>query len=102
MTSVDIPVSLWCWTGAQATAGVQEGPAGLPVLAVYLDPVNLVLTVPPFPSGPIVMARFLRELSRASARMADELEPLIQRPRQGGAHRAVANGPGAESEEGRQ
>lgn len=87
MTSVDVPVSMWCWPGPRSAAGMQEGPAGEPVLAVFLDPVNLVLTVPPFPTGATVTARFLRELARAAARMADELDPTSVRL--GGAHRAA-------------
>jgi hypothetical protein len=92
MTSTELPVSMWCWPGPRAAAGAQEVPAGEPVLAVFLDPVNLVLTVPPFPNGPVVMARFLRELARAAAHVAADLDPMEDR-RPGGAHRAVDSGP---------
>lgn len=89
MTSTEIPVGIWCWPGPHAVAGVQQGLAGLPVLAMFLDPVNLVLTSPPFPNGPVVMARFLRELARAASRMAIELDPAGGPFRDGGAHRAL-------------
>ncbi len=86
MTSTEVPVSMWCWPGPRAAAGVQAGPAGEHLLAVFLDPMNIVLTVPPFPTGPAGMARFLRELARAAFSMAAELDPPA---RAGGAHRAV-------------
>lgn len=85
MTSTEVPVSMWCWPGPRAAAGVQVGPAGEHVLAVFLDPVNIVLTEPPFPTGAAEMARFLRELARAASRMAAELDST---GRVGGAHRA--------------
>lgn len=85
MTSVEMPVGMWCWPGPRAAAGVQEAPDGEYVLAVFLDPVNLVLTVPPFPNGSIVMAAFMRELARAAGRMADTIDPPPHRS--GGAHR---------------
>ncbi|HEX5403571.1 MAG TPA: hypothetical protein VFX16_14870 [Pseudonocardiaceae bacterium] len=94
MTSVEVPVSMWCWPGPRAAAGAQEGPAGEPVLAVFLDPVNLVLTVPPFPTGPFVMAQFLRELARAAMRVATDLDPTDE-GRPSGAHRAIDAGPAA-------
>lgn len=89
MTSPDLPVSMWCWPGRQAASGVQAGRPGEFALAVFLDPVNLVLTVPPFPNGHIVMARFLRELARAAFQMASEIDPLGSSGiRPTGAHRA--------------
>jgi hypothetical protein len=91
VTSTDVPVSMWCWPGPRAAAGVQSGPAGELLLAVFLDPVNLLLTVPPFPQGAPVMAVFLRQLARAAARMATELD-LTQSPQAGGAHRALPDG----------
>jgi hypothetical protein len=62
-------------------------------LAVFLDPVNLVLTVPPFPNGPVTMAGFLRELARAASHVAAELDPPTD-ARRAGAHRAVQDGSG--------
>lgn len=92
MTSVEAPVGMWCWPGPRAAAGVQEASDGEYVLAVFLDPVNLVLTVPPFPNGPIVMAQFMRQLARAATQMADAIDPM-QVPRSGGAHRARSVSP---------
>lgn len=86
MTSPDVSFSMWCWPGPRAGAGVQVGPSGEPVLGVFVDPVNLVLTVPPFPDGPVRTAQFLRELARAASRMAAELDPVPE-IRPGGAHR---------------
>jgi hypothetical protein len=60
-------------------------------LAVFLDPVNLVVSTPPFPDGPVEMVRFLRELARAADRMAGELEPVAVPRRSGGAHRLAAD-----------
>lgn len=92
MTSSEVPFGMWCWPGPRASAGVQEARPGETVLAVFLDPVNLVLTVPPFPDGPVVMARLCRELARSCLRMAADLDPadeMVSGPR----HRA--EGPGA-------
>lgn len=89
MTSPELPVSMWCWPGRRAASGVQAGPPGEFVLAMFLDPVNLVLTVPPFPNGHIVMAQFLRQLARAAFQMASEIDPLgPSGGRPTGAHRA--------------
>lgn len=93
MTSTELPVSMWCWPGSRAAAGVQSTPGGELLLAVFLDPVNLVLTVPPFPQGAPVMAVFLRQLARAAGRMAAELDPTTPPRRTGGAHRALPDGP---------
>jgi hypothetical protein len=92
MTSAELPVGMWCWPGPRAAAGVQEDSAGDPLLAVFLDPVNLVVTVPPFAEGPAMMAGFLRELARAAARLAEELEP---EGRRSGAHRALGDAHGS-------
>jgi hypothetical protein len=89
MTSTEVPVSMWCWPGPRAAAGAQTTPGGEYLLSVFLDPMNLVLTVPPFPRASAPTARFLRELAKAALRMAGEIDPLGPRvPRPGGAHRA--------------
>jgi hypothetical protein len=93
MTNAEVPVTMWCWPGPRAAAGVQEAPGGDPVLAVFIDPVSLVLVIPPFPDGRLVMARFLRELARSASQMAAELDlPADRRP--GGSHRATESGSG--------
>jgi hypothetical protein len=93
MTSPDLPFGIWCWPGRQAGVGVQQLPSGEPVLGVFLDPVNLVLSVPPFPDGPVRTAQFLRELARAASRMATELESASGVRQSGGAHRVMPDGP---------
>jgi len=45
------------------------------VLSVFLDPVNVVIKVAPFPNGEVNAARFARELARAAWQWADELDP---------------------------
>jgi hypothetical protein len=83
---------MWCRPGPNASAVVQESLSGPAVLSVFLDPVNLVVMVPPFPDGAVRTARFLRQLAQTCGRWADELDPTdapSQRPRSGsgGVHR---------------
>lgn len=75
MASPDVPFSMWCWPGPGAAAGVHEADPGRPVLAVFLDPVNLVLAAPPFPGGELALARFCRQLARSAWRLAGDLDP---------------------------
>jgi hypothetical protein len=93
MTSPDVPFGVWCWPGPQADAGVQQLPSGEPVLGIFLDPASLVLTVPPFPDGPMRTAQFLRELARAASQMATELDEATDARRSGGLHRALPDDP---------
>lgn len=89
MTNTDVPISMWCWPGPRAAAGVQTTPSGEYLLSLLLDPMNLVVTVPPFPRASVSTARFLRELARSALRVAGEIDPLGPRLDQpGGAHRA--------------
>jgi hypothetical protein len=77
---------------------VQTTVGGEYLLAVFLDPMNLVVTVPPFPRASASTARFLRELARAALRMAGEIDPFSASPgRPAGAHRADETGRGLES-----
>ncbi|HEX5408057.1 MAG TPA: hypothetical protein VFX16_37820 [Pseudonocardiaceae bacterium] len=95
MTSTEVPVSMWCWPGPRAAAGVQTTPSGEYLLSVFLDPMNLVVTVPPFPRASLSTARFLRELAKAALRMAGEIDSVQPSPgRLGGAHRADERGTG--------
>jgi hypothetical protein len=93
MTSPDVPFGVWCWPGRQAGAGVQQLPSGEQVLGIFLDPVNLVLTIAPFPDGPMRTAQFLRELARAASQMATELDSATSARRSGGAHRVLPDDP---------
>ncbi|HEX5404316.1 MAG TPA: hypothetical protein VFX16_18660 [Pseudonocardiaceae bacterium] len=98
MTSTEVPMSIWCWPGRRATAGVRTTVGGEQLLAVFLDPMNLVVTVPPFPRASVSTARFLRELARAALRMAGEIDPFPPTSgRPGGAHRADETGRGLET-----
>jgi hypothetical protein len=89
MTSTEVPISMWCWPGRRAAADVRTTPSGEYLLSVFLDPMNLVVSVPPFPRASIPTARFLRDLATAAMRMASEIDPLGPALGQsGGAHRA--------------
>ena len=70
-----VGLAMNCWPGVNAAAGMQEDPAGRPVLTLYLDTPVLVLQEPRFPGGDRVMARFCWQLSAAAAEMADRLDP---------------------------
>jgi hypothetical protein len=83
MTTPSIPVRVWCWPGPRATAGVHQTASDEYALVAFLDPMNVVLTVPPFPNGDVVTARFLRELAGAAFEMAAAIDP---------AHRADGQG----------
>jgi hypothetical protein len=93
MTTPDVPFGIWCWPGRRAGAAVQQAPAGELVLGIFLDPVNLVLAIPPFPDGPMRTAQFLHELARAASQMATELDETADVRRSGGLHRALPDDP---------
>ncbi|WP_143261945.1 hypothetical protein [Allokutzneria sp. NRRL B-24872] len=73
--------------GKQASAAMLMVGDHCPTLALYLDPVNLRLQVPPFPGGSQVLARFCREVAREATKLADHLDrgrhALHQRPGRG-------------------
>jgi hypothetical protein len=85
----ELPFSMWGWPGPNASANIQLADTGERVLSIFLDPVNLILSAPPFPNGPQLTARFYRELARVCAQLSAELDPTVQRP---GAHRAGPDG----------
>jgi hypothetical protein len=64
-----------CWPGARSTASMVEATPGHPALSIYLDPMEWLVHVPPFPDGDRYMVRFLRQLARVAGDMADELDP---------------------------
>ena len=84
--------TIWTWPGPQATAGIEILDTGQRVLSVFFDPVTLVVTLPPFPDGAVVTARFLRSIARACAQLSAEYDPTgapLGRPGpRPGAHRA--------------
>lgn len=71
---------LSCCPGARAAAVVHEVAPGRNVLSAFVDPLNVVINVPPLPDGHLVMARFCRELARAAWKLAEELDPLPPAP----------------------
>jgi hypothetical protein len=91
----EAPLSMWGWPGPNATAGVQVTHAGERVLSIFLDPANLVITIPPFPDGARMIARFYRQLARACAQLSAELDPEAPSVRGPGAHRAQPSGGGS-------
>jgi hypothetical protein len=44
-------------------------------LSVFLDPITVEISQPPFPGGPGALCRFLRELAREAWAAADEFDP---------------------------
>jgi hypothetical protein len=88
----ELPFSMWGWPGPNASAGIQVSDAGERVLSIFFDLVSLIISAAPFPDGPLVAARFYRELGRTCAQLSAQLDPTGEPVRQQpGAHRA---GPG--------
>jgi hypothetical protein len=89
MSSTDLPFCVWAWPGPNASAGILVSDAGDRVLSIFLDPVSLVITPAPFPDGPLLTARFYRQVARACAQLSAELDPTGAPFRHPGAHRAA-------------
>jgi hypothetical protein len=70
-----------CSPGKDAAAGYMRLTEHLPALVVYLDPVNFVIQLPPFPGGERVLAKFCRELAREATKLADALDQETSGPR---------------------
>jgi hypothetical protein len=92
-TGTESSFTVWVRPGPQATATIEVLDTGQRVLSVFFDPATLVVTLPPFPDGPLMTARFLRAIARACARLSAEYDPAGApgRPsgrRPSGAHRA--------------
>ena len=85
----ELPFSMWGWPGPNATADIQLSDTGERILSIFLDPVNLMLTPAPFPNGPLLTARFYRQLARVCAQLSAELDPTGEPVRGPGAHRAT-------------
>ena len=93
--------------GKDAAAGFMRVTEHLPALVIYLDPVNVVIQLPPYPGGDTVLARFCRELAREATRLARHLDPAGRTPIAGGAPRHALQGeeppapvfPGGEDEQ---
>lgn len=74
MTSGSPFFGVSCWPGARAGVSVVEAAPGRLALSVHLDPINVVVSIPPFLGGDRFMVRFLRELAGSAERLADDLE----------------------------
>ena len=74
MTGPSMFFGMSVWPGPRAGASIVEDAAGHPMLSLFVDPLTILLTIPPFPGGPRVLARMLRELSAQSGRLASELD----------------------------
>jgi hypothetical protein len=62
-----------CTPGFDAAAAMVHMTPEVPALAIFFDPVNIAVQLPPFPGGSDVLMRFCRELSREAAKLADYL-----------------------------
>ena len=70
-----------CAPGPRATAAMLRAGDSLPVLVVYLDPVNMTIQHPPSRADAQVLARFCRDLASAATRFADTIDPAGAGPR---------------------
>lgn len=80
MTGPNPFFGLSCWPGARAGVTAVEVVPGRVALSVYLDPMSLVLNVPPYPGGDRFMAGFMRDLARTADDMADQLDTPTANP----------------------
>lgn len=80
MTGPNPFFGLSCWPGARAGVTAVEVVPGRVALSVYLDPISLVLNVPPYPGGERFMAGFMRDLARTADDMADQLDTASAAP----------------------
>jgi hypothetical protein len=67
-----------CAPGPNAAVAMAPGPGGMPVLVVYLDPVNMIIHSSP-DHGLGSLAGFCRELAREATKLADAIEPRSPR-----------------------
>ena len=68
-----------CAPGPNAAAAVSRLPGGVPVLVVYLDPVNMTIQCPPTVAAQRDLAVFCRELAREATHLADLVDPATPR-----------------------
>jgi hypothetical protein len=64
-----------CAPGDHAAAAMMRVPGGVPVLVVYLDPVNMTIQAPPSRNGTREFADFCRELAHEAGRLAATIDP---------------------------
>ena len=78
----------WLWPGPNAGAGVRKLRPGEKALVLFLDPVSVVVAMPPFPGGEVALARFCRVLARAARRLAAvSNQDVVQASTSGGGSR---------------
>ncbi len=75
MTEYSTAYQVACAPGPKATAAMLRMPDSLPVLVVYLDPVNMTIQHPPSRTDAQELARFCRDLAREAARFAATIDP---------------------------
>jgi len=68
-----------CAPGPNAAAAVSRLPGGVPVLVVYLDPVNMTIQCPPTVAAQRDLAAFCRELAREATHLAELVDPATPR-----------------------
>lgn len=78
MTAPESSFSATCWPGARATAFPQEIRPGQWGLVLRLDPVDMVITQAPFPSGSTAFVQWCRHLSRVAGQVAAEVEQTMR------------------------
>lgn len=75
MSDYNTAYQVACSPGPNAAAAATRGPGGMPVLVVYLDPVNMTLHSEPSLAGARVLATFCRELAQEAAKLAATIDP---------------------------
>ncbi|MGH3808472.1 MAG: hypothetical protein ACRDRU_17990 [Pseudonocardiaceae bacterium] len=60
----------WCWPGLKVGAGWRELRPGEKTLVLFLDPVSLVVAMPPLPGGEVALVQFCRLLARTARDLA--------------------------------
>jgi hypothetical protein len=81
MTDYSTTYQVACAPGPNAAAAVSRLPGGVPVLVVYLDPVNMTIQCPPTVVGQRDLAAFCRELAQEAIHLADLVDPTPSSPR---------------------
>ncbi|MGH3624983.1 MAG: hypothetical protein ACRDQ5_24880 [Sciscionella sp.] len=62
--------------GRAASSSMYEVSRGHPVLSIYLDPISLLVTIPPARHGHQQMAAFCRQLAGSAGHLANMLDSL--------------------------
>ncbi|MGH3708184.1 MAG: hypothetical protein ACRDRU_01370 [Pseudonocardiaceae bacterium] len=65
----------WLWPGPSAGTGTHELRSGEKTLVLFLDPISLVVAMPPFPGGEAALAQYCRILARTARKLAAASHP---------------------------